>query len=149
MKIVPLSDVPQFADQITDWQWRAFGDASSRALFASVVNSSLTGADFPVTFVAVEAGRAIGTVGFWRCDLISRQDLYPWLAALYVEESARGKGVSESLQQHVIAYAQARGYTRLWLWSMFGGYYERSGWLPQGEALEYPNKPVKLYYRNL
>lgn len=61
MKIVPLSDVPQFADQITDWQWRAFGEASSRAFFASVVNSSLTGADFPVTFVAAEAGRAIGT----------------------------------------------------------------------------------------
>ncbi|SUB15227.1 Uncharacterised protein [Pantoea agglomerans] len=30
-----------------------------------------------------------------------------------------------------------------------GGYYERYGWLPQGEALEYPAKPVKLYYRDL
>ncbi|HBP94293.1 MAG TPA: GNAT family N-acetyltransferase, partial [Pantoea agglomerans] len=28
-------------------------------------------------------------------------------------------------------------------------YYERYGWLPQGEALEYPAKPVKLYYRDL
>ena len=114
-----------------------------------MVNSSLIGADFPVTFVAVEGDRAVGTVGFWRCDLISRQDLFPWLAALYVDESVRGKGVSEALQQHVIAYAQARGYPRLWLWSTFGGYYERYGWLPQGEALEYPAKPVKLYYRDL
>jgi predicted N-acetyltransferase YhbS len=149
IEIVSLSDAPQFADQIIDWQWRAFGEATSRAFFASVVNSSLIGADFPVTFVAVEAGRAVGTVGFWRCDLISRQDLFPWLAALYVDESVRGKGVSQALQQHVIAYAQARGYPQLWLWSTFEGYYERYGWLPQGEALEYPAKPVKLYYRDL
>ncbi|WP_313654759.1 GNAT family N-acetyltransferase [Pantoea sp.] len=149
MKIVSLSEVPQFADQITDWQWRAFGDASSRAFFASVVNSSLNGAEFPITFVAIEAGRPIGTVGFWRCDLISRQDLFPWLAALYVDDVARGKGVSEALQQHVIAWAQEQGYPRLWLWSTFTGYYERFGWLPQGEALEYPDKPVRLYCRDL
>ncbi|MGK3141816.1 GNAT family N-acetyltransferase [Pantoea sp. C2G6] len=149
MKIVPLSEVPQFADQITEWQWRAFGEPASRDFFASVVTSSLSGADFPVTFVALEAGRAIGTVGFWRCDLISRQDLFPWLAALYVDEAARGKGVSAALQQHVTRYAQARGYSRLWLWSAFGGYYERFGWQPQGEALEYPDKRVRLYSRDL
>nr|WP_154929391.1 GNAT family N-acetyltransferase [Pantoea agglomerans] len=149
MEIVLLSDAPHFADQVTDWQWRAFGEASSRAFFASVVNSSLTGAEFPVTFVAVEAGRAIGTVGFWRCDLISRQDLFPWLAALYVDELARGRGVSEALQQHVIGYAKARGFPRLWLWSAFRGYYERFGWQAAGEALEYPDKPVSLYCRAL
>ncbi|MSE14972.1 GNAT family N-acetyltransferase, partial [Pantoea agglomerans] len=47
IEIVSLSDAPQFADQIIDWQWHAFGEATSRAFFASVVNSSLIGADFP------------------------------------------------------------------------------------------------------
>ena len=36
--------------------------------------------------------RLLGTVGLWRCDLISRQDLYPWMAALYVAPEARGRG---------------------------------------------------------
>ncbi|MXP49675.1 GNAT family N-acetyltransferase [Pantoea sp. Eser] len=147
MDIMPLSAVPHFADQITEWQWRAFGEPNSRDFFASIVASSLSGADFPVTFVAVEAGKAIGTAGFWRCDLISRQDLFPWLAALYVDAPARGKGVSDALQQRVIA--QAQGYSRLWLWSTFGGCYDRFGWQPQGEALEYPDKRVQLYYRDL
>jgi len=149
MEIVSLTAVPQFADQITDWQYQAFGEPESRDFFASIVASSLTGTDFPVTFVAVEAGRTVGTVGFWRCDLISRQDLFPWLAALYVDLPARGKGVSEALQQHVIRYARAQGYSRLWLWSAFGGYYERFGWQPQGEALEYPDKRVTLYCRDV
>lgn len=149
MEILPLSAVPQHADQLTEWLWRAFGDENSRDFFASIIASSLKEADFPVTFVAVENGKALGTVGFWRCDLISRQDLYPWLAALYVDVDARGQGLSEALQQHVIAYAQARRYQRLWLWATFSGYYERFGWTPSGEALEYPNKPVGLYSRDL
>jgi hypothetical protein len=33
-------------------------------------------------------------VGLWRCDLITRQDLCPWLAALYVDDAARGKGLA-------------------------------------------------------
>lgn len=148
MNILSLHNAPQYAGQIIDWLWRAFDADNSREFMASVVNSSLQEAEFPVTFVAVDdAGRAVGTVGFWRCDLISRQDLFPWLAALYVDESARGSGLSAALQQHVIDYARQRGYRHLWLWSTFGGYYERAGWTPAGEALDYPDKIVKLYRR--
>ena len=88
MRIVPLSSVPHHASQITDWLWQAFGDGTSRAFYDSIVRSSLNGAAFPVTFVALDDDDVPhGTVGFWRCDLISRQDLYPWVAALYVDEA--------------------------------------------------------------
>ncbi|ADU70451.1 GNAT family N-acetyltransferase [Pantoea sp. At-9b] len=149
MQILPLNEVPQFAEQITDWLWQAFGTGTTREFYASIVQSSLNGADFPITFVALDAGQAVGTVGFWRCDLISRQDLYPWLAALYIDESARGQGVSQALQQHVIHYARQRGYNRLWLWSTFAGYYERFGWQFVEEALEYPDTRVRVYQRDL
>ncbi len=149
MNIVPLSAVPHHATHITDWLWQAFGDGTSREFYSSIVRSSLNGADFPVTFVALENDVPLGTIGFWRCDLISRQDLYPWAAALYVDEAARGKGVSEALQQHVIDFARGRGYQRLWLWSTFGGYYERFGWQYQCDALEFPDVQVKVYARDL
>ncbi|MEZ3500589.1 GNAT family N-acetyltransferase [Pantoea sp. KPR_PJ] len=150
MNILSLHEAPQHAEQIIDWLWRAFDAENSRDFMASVVNSSLLGAAFPVTFVAIDdAGRAVGTAGFWRCDLISRQDLFPWLAALYVDECARGSGLSMALQQHVIDYAQQRGHRQLWLWSTFGDYYERFGWTPAGEALDYPDKTVRLYQRAL
>jgi hypothetical protein len=44
-------------------------------------------------------------VGLWRCDLISRQDLFPWLAALYVRR--RAAGLAGKLQQHVIDLCRA------------------------------------------
>lgn len=106
--ILPLYKAPHFAEQVTDWLWQAFGEGLSREFFHSIVEHSQTGA-LPLTFIALEGEQLLGTVGLWRCDLITRQDLFPWLAALYVDEAARGKGLAGQLQQHVIAYAAQSG----------------------------------------
>ncbi len=115
MTILPLYAAPQYAEQAIDWIWRAFGDGLPREFFQSVIDHSQTPGALPLTFIAVEDERLLGTVGLWRCDLITRQDLYPWLAALYVDEAARGKGLAGKLQEHVIAYAAQAGYTELHL----------------------------------
>ncbi|AGP45808.1 GNAT family N-acetyltransferase [Serratia plymuthica] len=149
INIVPLADYPQYLQQVVDWQWRAFGNENSRAFFASVVESGLRGADLPITFIALRGETLVGTVGLWRCDLISRQDLTPWLAALYVDESQRGSGLGLRLQQHVQDYSRRAGFSELYLYSDFSGYYERHGWHYIGDALDYPDRPVRLYHRAL
>lgn len=148
-RIVPLSEVPQHQPLLVTWLWRAFGDAQSQAFFASVVESSLRGADFPQTFVALEGDRPVGTVGVWRCDLISRQDLFPWLAALYVDESACGSGLSAALQEYAEAWCRARGFNNLYLYALCANYYERFGWRYIGDALDYPDTVVRLYHKAL
>ena len=145
MIIHPLYAAPQHASCVTEWLWRAFGaDALPRAFFASIVEHSQTPGALPITFVAV-----LGTVGLWRCDLISRQDLYPWMAALYVAPEARGQGLAGKLQQHVIGYARAQGYTELFLYSACRDFYERFGWQYIGEGLDYPASAVSLYRYDL
>ena len=150
MIIHPLYAAPQHASCVTEWLWRAFGaDALPRAFFASIVEHSQTPGALPITFVAVEGERLLGTVGLWRCDLISRQDLYPWMAALYVAPEARGQGLAGKLQQHVIGYARAQGYAELFLSSACRDFYERFGWQYIGEGLDYPASAVSLYRYNL
>ena len=150
MIIHPLYAAPQHASCVTEWLWRAFGaDALPRAFFASIVEHSHTPGALPITFVAVEGERLLGTVGLWRCDLISRQDLYPWMAALYVAPEARGQGLAGKLQQHVIGYARAQGYTELFLYSACRDFYERFGWQYIGEGLDYPASAVSLYRYDL
>lgn len=150
MIIHPLYAAPQHASCVTEWLWRAFGaDALPRAFFASIVEHSQTPGALPITFVAVEGERLLGTVGLWRCDLISRQDLYPWMAALYVAPEARGQGLAGKLQQHVIGYARAQGYTELFLYSACRDFYERFGWQYIGEGLDYPAVAVSLYRYDL
>lgn len=145
MKIVPLYAVPQHEQQVTDWLWQAFGTPDSRDFFASIITTSQREGEMPLTFVAVEGEKLVGTVGLWRCDLISRQDLYPWLAALYIDENQRGHGLGAKLQQHVIEHARELGYPQLYLYSACKGYYERFGWQYIGDGLDYPNTPVHLY----
>lgn len=148
-RIVHLADYPQHQQQVIDWQWQAFGSENSREFFASVVASSLRHEGLPITFIALLGDKPVGTVGLWRCDLISRQDLTPWLAALYVEESQRGSGLGLQLQQYVQEYSCQAGFKELYLYAEFSGYYERHGWQHIGEALDYPDRPVRLYHRQL
>ncbi|MEN0614815.1 GNAT family N-acetyltransferase [Klebsiella indica] len=150
MIIQPLSAAPQYAGQVTEWLWRAFGgDMLPQAFFASIIGHSQTPGALPVTFIAVENEKLLGTVGLWRCDLISRQDLYPWMAALYVAPEARGKGLAGTLQQHVIRYARTQGYSALFLYSACRDFYERFGWQYIGEGLDYPATTVSLYRYDL
>ena len=115
--ILPLYQAPHYAEQVTDWLWQAFGEGLSREFFHSIVEHSQTPGALPLTFIAVEDEQLVGTVGLWRCDLISRQDLFPWLAALYVAPAARGQGLAGQLQRHVIDYARRAGYQELYLYS--------------------------------
>jgi len=150
MKIIPLYQAPHHAKQVTEWLWREFGSLESRDFFASVVASSQKEGALPLTFIAVDQQDCLlGTVGLWRCDLISRQDLWPWLAALYIDESQRGKGLGSQLQAHVIHYAQTRGFDTLYLYSACQDYYERFGWQYMGEGIDYPATSVHLYRHDL
>lgn len=149
MKIQPLYAAPQHAEQVIDWLWQAFGEGLARDFFASVVTYSQTPGALPLTFIATEGEQLLGTVGLWRCDLITRQDLYPWLAALYVDEAARGQGLAGKLQQHVQKHAAESGYRELHLWSACRDFYERYGWHYIGDGLEYPDKTVHLYRYSL
>ena len=137
--IQPLYAAPQHASRVTEWLWRAFGgETLPQAFFASIVGHSQTPGALPMTFIAAEGETLLGTVGLWRCDLISRQDLYPWMAALYVAPEARGQGLAGKLQQHVIDYARKQG-----------DFYERFGSQYIGEGLDYPPAAVSLYRYDL
>lgn len=145
MKIIPLYEAPHFGEQVVDWLWHEFGDSLPRDFFASIISHSQRPGQLPLTYVLVDDDQLLGTVGLWRCDLISRQDLFPWLAALYVKESARGQGLAGQLQRHVIEQAKAMGFQELHLYSACRDFYERFGWRYIGDGLEYPDKTVHLY----
>ena len=148
--ILPLYQAPHYAEQVTDWLWQAFGgETLPLPFFATLVAHSQTPEALPLTFIAVEGETLVGTVGLWRCDLISRQDLFPWMAALYVDEPARGRGLAGKLQQHVMDYAKAQGFNELYLYSACRDFYERFGWQYIGEGLDYPATAVSLYRYDL
>ena len=144
-EITFLADHPHHKEQVTDWLWQAFGHGAGRGFYAAIVENGLRREGLPVTFIALDGERPVGTIGLWRTDLLSRQDLTPWLAALYVDEAWRGRGLGRQLQQFILDYSRRAGFERLYLYATFTGYYERHGWRHIGEGIESPELPVHIY----
>lgn len=84
--------------------------------------------DIPSMYIAVLNNEVIGVVSLWKNDLVVRQDLYPWMATLYVKDTFRNKGVGQMLQNKSIEVARNLGYSNLYLITDHTNYYEKFGW---------------------
>lgn len=145
MTVIQLKDCPQWIDTLADWLNEEFGTLHSRNFYQELLAHSLTEDRLPISFVAVENGVPVGTVGIWRGDLLSRQDLSPWLSALVVHPDNRGTGIGRTLQKHVLSYCKAQGWSEIYLYTDLHGYYEKSGWALLETGYEYSGTAVQIY----
>ena len=79
-------------------------------------------------------------------DLISRQDLYPYMACLFVEEQHRGKSLGNLLSEHAVKQAHAAGFPTIYLTTNHIGYYEKYGWTHHTNAYNtFETTPCRIY----
>ena len=149
MKIEMLKDYPEFVEEVIEWLNNEFGNGNSLKFYQGIIEHSLVENQLPITFIAVENGVLLGTVGIWRGDLLSRQELYPWLSALVVNPNYRNKGIGQSLQKHVLEYCKMSGYKEIFLYTELDGYYEKSGWIPFDKGYEYTGSEVCIYRQSI
>ncbi len=60
----------------------------------------------PTTFVALKDGKPAGSASLVNLDLSSRQELSPWLAAVYVSPEHRNQGIGAALVNRVVDEAR-------------------------------------------
>lgn len=149
--ISDLRDRPAFADAVARRIWAAFWRhkdvplADIRAGIARHMEAPHTaGRGMPFTLVAERAGDGdvCGTVSVIASDEPARLDLTPWIAALWVDEDARGRGVARALLQDAAGRCRALGVETLFLTARpaLRGFYERLGW----RAIDDDIGPAKL-----
>jgi len=134
---------------VSKWLWSKWGTEKNLNYWVSWVESSTFTECIPQTFVALEEGNILGTVSLWRCDLQSRQDIFPWLGGLYVDESHRKKGIGAALQEHAFDIAIALGYDKLYMFTEINGYFDRFGWIYMEDIPNESGEMVKLFYKKL
>ncbi|MNH47549.1 hypothetical protein D3C79_1108440 [compost metagenome] len=66
-----------------------------------------------------------------------------------MDEAFRSRGLGQQLQAFVLEQSRRSGFRELYLYAEFTGYYERFGWNYIGDALDYPDKPVRVYHQSL
>jgi GNAT superfamily N-acetyltransferase len=131
--IISIRDHPQYLTQAAEYFAKAFGIAR-RVYDDSIFHSITTESPLPRWYLLLNGERIAGCYGLITNDFNSRQDLWPWLAALYVDEAERGQALGAKLLDHGLAEAKSLGFTKVYLATDHIGYYEKYGWEHIGTA---------------
>ena len=129
--IVTTSDRPELVPVVAGWLWGEFARARGRSLeyVLDAVGKSVTARPMPRTFVLLEDGEPLGTASLTAHYLDERPDLTPWLAGVFVEPRARGRGRAGHLIAAVEQEARAACIPTLWLYTRAAErVYARAGW---------------------
>lgn len=149
IEIDHISDKQTHMMTVAKWMQEEWGTKDNFDFFYSIVSHSLDRKALPQTFIALDGKRPVATIGIWRCDMVSRQDLSPWISALYVVPDYRGIGIGKMLQDHATAYSKQLGFSEIYLYSDIKSYYEKSGWTLIDRGIRYSGEYDQIYRKTL
>lgn len=115
----------------------------------AIMHSSMEGKPLPRFYLMLRDEEIIGCYGLVTNDFVSRHDLYPWLAALYIDEKERGRELGRRLLEHGEKEAANLGFEALYLSTGHDGYYERYGWKRIEDGYEPDGSATRIYEKDL
>lgn len=150
MDMISVRRAPELAPHAIAYFQRHWATAETLMMYEDAINRSLGAANpLPQWYLLMENDRILGCAGLITNDFISRGELYPWLCALYVEETQRGRGCGAKLIEHVAAETRRLGFPQLHLCTDLEGYYERSGFVYNGLGYHPWGEASRVYSRVL
>lgn len=130
--ITNLRSVPQFADTIADRGWNAWWTTSGVSLsqYRAYLDLMLESQSIPLAFVAHSGKTYLGSTLLIASDLDVRQNLSPWIAALWVDPDHRRQGIASELMAAARASVAELGYKVVYLSAeeKVTPYYLARGW---------------------
>ena len=130
IEIVNLADDTKHIEEMSAWVWEEWSKQGGAKLEDIIYRTkhSICKGKVPQVYIAKHGDELVGTASIWHNDLTTRQDLTPWLAALYIKKEHRGRGVGTLLQNKIIEVAKELGYDNIYLITEHENYYEKTGW---------------------
>jgi GNAT superfamily N-acetyltransferase len=130
--ITNLGLVPQFVDTVAERGWAAWWTNSgvSRSDYRAGLEPMLIGKAIPMALVAHHEETYFGSTLLIENDLRSHPHLSPWIAALWVDEEYRGRGIATDLMAAACAAAVQIGIVKVYLCAetKVTPYYLARGW---------------------
>ncbi|MCC7504574.1 MAG: GNAT family N-acetyltransferase [Saprospiraceae bacterium] len=148
MEITALSDNLALMDKAVDFFWSCWGNDDNFKFYRDCITHSVDpGKPLPRFYLGMHDGEIIASYALLTNDIISRQDLYPWLACLFVVPEHRNKGLAARLLQHGLAQAAQKGFEHLYLSTDLEGFYEKNGWSLFGSGFNIFDGEIKIYWK--
>ena len=154
MKILNLKDHPEYIEEVSyllykQWQepndWLSLEDTIKRTKNIFKAKNWI-----PTMLIAIENDKLLWTVSLWISDIPERQDLFPFLASLYVKKEFRNKWVWRKLVNNIEKIAKENWWNKLYLYddSNIENLYTKY-WYSFLEDDTYKWYTYKIYYKDL
>jgi predicted N-acetyltransferase YhbS len=152
MKVVPLVECPDLAQQVAAWgfaEWGYLNPGQTLEQRTIRIRGKMNVDRVPIAFVALgDDDGIVGTASLIFDDL-EGDPRNPWLASVYVPPEHRKKGIASALVRTVEDAARRLGYTRLYLFtSTAPKLYADLGWRAL-EQRDYRGDHIQIMDRTL
>jgi len=151
VEIVNVREYPGGLDKAIDYIHGMWGSEKNYPYYRDAIyHSSLTGKHLPMFFLLLKNNEIIGCSALITNDFISRHDLYPWIACLFVDAKERGQEYGNLLMEHAGKEAKNMGFSIVYLTTDHDGYYEKYGWQRLEDGVDlFSCKPTRIYAKQL
>jgi GNAT superfamily N-acetyltransferase len=135
-----LADKKGCIPTVSEWIFSEFIKDKYKGISKSNIIKALNNRyldNLPMTYIGILNSECIGTISLFSNDLNKRQDLTPWLAALYISEEYRNLGYARKLISFITDKAQALGFKKIYLRTeTTSEYYKKLGWTQMFDTID-------------
>ncbi len=151
LKIVNVKEYDGGIDKAVKFIHGVWGNDKNYSFYSDAIyHSSLSGKKLPQFFLLLKNSEIIGCSALIINDFISRQDLYPWFACLFVDEKERRNEYGKLLIEYSEREAKKAGFSILYLTTDLDGFYEKYGWIRIEDGINlFECKPARMYSKKL